>query len=294
MAFPRNFVWCNFFNSYGFERFWSHAGEVLVSSSLLRFHSKAGSLRCVLGELIFTHFHEPTDENVIKIVAQHLPLSYCVWIWGAKGRDHKFHSLQSHCATTTQANLCSDSLCRRMSAMLSITSHLEFRQLRDRNKVSHVRAHLESRNLRFSHDLARQKLPCSEIPESDEQKNFENNRRAKKYEFSLRFDDRVIWRRCKPIFASFSFSSSSIFSIIQVSDFFLRPRCFLLALYATFSTTHATNFSTIPARTWDVEGRRAKVLVVFAAIPLRASIFGFNLALSHFSSRSTRWNGAKH
>lgn len=48
-------------------------------------------------------------------------------------------------------------------------------------------------------------------------KNTESDARRKNYEFSLRFDDRVIRRRCKPIFASFptsSFSSSPCYLII--------------------------------------------------------------------------------
>lgn len=180
-GFPRNFVWCNFFNSYGFEILFflescRGSSRLLLCVCFPLAGSKYASM-CA-GRADFYAFLCANSRNVIKIVAQHLPLSYCVWIWGAKGKDHKFHSVQCHCAT-----LRSDSLCRRMSAMLPIDSSLEFHQFRDRNGFSRldlVRAHLESRNLRFSHDLARQKLPCSEIPESDEQKNFESNRRAKK------------------------------------------------------------------------------------------------------------------
>lgn len=108
----------------------------------------------------------------------------------------------------------------------------------------------------------------------------------KNYEFSLRFDDRVIWRRCKPIFASFSFSSSSIFSIIQVSDFFLLPRCFLLALYATFSTTHATNFRQFQRE--HETSRAAKVLVAFRLRFFFMRQFSDSIWLSRISAHVRR------
>lgn len=68
--------------------------------------------------------------------------------------------------------------------MLPIDSSLEFHQFRARNGFSRLgsrsRAPRSHEIFDFHMIWRRQKLPCSEIPESDEQKNFESNRRAKK------------------------------------------------------------------------------------------------------------------
>lgn len=183
----------------GFSSLESCRGSLLLRLPTIRLVlfliTESFHLHCNLPERFLAKYGL-LNENVIKTVAQHWPLSYCVWIWGAKGKDHKLHSTALLCERfqVNQFWMSSWSLREGCFPFRSKSINSKSRVDRVQRKSSHWYGVLR-------------KL------------------KARNYEFRLRFDDRVTRRRCKPIFASFTtspdYSSSS------------SSCAFLLAFYAT-------------------------------------------------------------
>jgi hypothetical protein len=72
--------------------------------------------------------------------------------------------------------------------------------------------------------------PVLHVPAMNFRGNIKDSEREN-YEFSLRFDDRVIRRRCKPFSPRFRLLLCCSFSIIQVANFFLAALMVLKEIF---------------------------------------------------------------
>lgn len=118
--FPRNFVWCNFtllcsdwllvcsaFHMKFHLSHWVMKGKFqcylnrsfavsLLPISIHNSHSLHIATKnwiiCLHWKIVGRRKRKSLGKNAIKNVAQQSPLSYYCW-WGAKGKDHKFHSI---------------------------------------------------------------------------------------------------------------------------------------------------------------------------------------------------------